>query len=47
MLFWLADFRAKRTLLQERGLLGLSRYTVMDALQIQHLVYQRPFQGAR
>ena len=35
MLFSLADFRAKRTLLEERGLLGLSRYTAMDELRIK------------
>ena len=35
MLFSLADFRAKRILLEERGLMGLSRFTCTDEMRIK------------
>ena len=35
MLFSLADFRAKRILLEERGLTGLSRFTCTDEMRIK------------
>ena len=34
-LYSLADFRAKRMLLEERGLLGFGRYTVTDEMRIK------------
>ncbi len=44
MRFSLADFRAKRILLEERGLMGLRRFTCTDEMRIKPAIL---FTGTR